>query len=109
MIDWMLRIESKGLLGVEINRNTVKSFWLESCWKAVFASVDIEPGELVRNGLVNSSVLQNGEQWYFRKDTDNLEREDEAYQSYVIVLGGGWVGTSVFYLQIPPSWVVVEI
>lgn len=84
----MLRIESKEPLGVEINRNSV--FGVRKLLKrCVFASVDIEPGELVRNGLVNASVLQNGQQWYFRKDTDNLEREDEAYQSYVIVLGGG--------------------
>lgn len=37
---------------------------------------DAVPGEPVGSGLVNSSVLQNGQQWCFRKDTDNFKRED---------------------------------
>lgn len=72
----MLRIEFKEILDVEISRNSAKSFRCprvagKMCFRK---GIDLVPGEPVRNGLPNSSVLQNGQCWYFRKDTGNLEK-----------------------------------
>lgn len=66
----MLRIEVKIILGVGISRTSAKDFGCQRVAGKMCLSkgVDIVPGEPVRNGLLNSSVLQNGQQLYFGKD-----------------------------------------
>lgn len=62
---------------------------------------DAVPGEPVGNGLVNSSVLQNGQQWCFRKDTDNFKREDVSLKFIKIMrfFFGRWVGTCLLSIN----------
>ena len=61
----MLRIKFKGILDVEIRRHSAKGFGCQRVvGKMCFSKgVDVASEELVRNGLVNSSVLQNGRLW----------------------------------------------
>ena len=59
----MLRIEFKGILDVEISRNSAKSVRCQRIvGKMCFSEgVNVVSGEPVRKGLLNSQVLQNGQ------------------------------------------------
>ena len=72
-----MRIEFKGILGVEISSNSARSVRCQRvvgkmCFRETGSAA---PGGPVSNGLLDSCAAE-WQRWRVRKDTDNLKRED---------------------------------